>query len=394
MNHNLIKPSKKIAILGATGHIGKISLAIAKECNIAIEALAASTNVDAMFKLSVTYQPKFVALSNEDAAKQLQEKLLAENINIKVLAGSIGIKEVAICDADTIVAAISGVAGVMPTMEAAIAGKKILLANKEAIVTAGKHMLAAINKHKAQLIPVDSEHGALLELLNFAKERKNEIKKVWLTASGGPFHESNLDINEYTLDLAKNHPVWTMGEKITIDSATLMNKGLEVIEASLLFDLNPSMIDVVVHPQSIVHALIDINDGGTIAHCANPDMRHPIARALFWPKPQEIKVTNIDWHNLGSLEFKAPDLKRFPCLRLANEALNQGGLAPAVLNAANEVAVNAFCQNNKVGFKDIPVIIQDTLNSIDGSDASFEDMIIADQKARSYAQKLISQEKY
>ena len=379
----------RLAVLGATGHVGRAALDVAGKAGCGIEALAAGSDVDGLLDLCARHRPKVAALRDERAGRRLAERVKAEGLGCDVAWGEDGVADVATCAADTVVAAVSGVAGVAPTMAAARAGKRILLANKEALVTAGRHMIDEVARHGAELVPVDSEHGALLELLHLARDRRDHICGVWLTASGGPFHDSEVDLSAVSPRMAVAHPVWSMGEKISVDSATLMNKGLEVIEASLLFGMGPEMIRVVVHPQGLVHALVDFDDGGTVAHCSPPDMRHAVARALAWPKPHSNGIGGIDWCAAGKLEFKEPDTGRFPCLRLAHEALRAGGAAPAVLNAANEVAVEAFCKEVGIAFTDIPPIVEDCLASVDGDDASFECMVAADRAARELATDLV-----
>ena len=333
----------------------------------------------------VRHRPAQVALADAKAARELAAKVAAEGLGCEVRAGLAGVAQLAAGEAATVVAAIGGIAGVEPVMAAAKAGKRVLLANKESLVTAGRHMLEACRQSQAELVPIDSEHGALLELLHLARDRRERIQRVWLTASGGPFHARDIDFAAVSPQMATAHPVWEMGQKISVDSATLMNKGLEVIEASLLFAMPEEMIKVVVHPQGVVHALVDFADGGTLAHCARPDMRHAIARALDWPAPSGLAFAALDWPAVGRLDFLPPDTERFPCLRLALEALRTGGAAPAILNAANEVAVTAFCARQGVGFADIPPIVEDALAKVDAPAANFEDMVAADRAARAHA---------
>ena len=382
-------PARRLSVLGATGSVGTAALDVAQRAGCEVLALAAGSDVDGMLRLCSRLKPRLVALASEDAGRRLAERVEAEDLGCEVGWGHEGMERVATCEADTVLAAISGVAGVRPTMAATCAGKRILLANKEALVTAGRHMLEAASVSGAELIPVDSEHGALLELLHYTRDRRERVSGVWLTASGGPFHESDVNLAGVSPQMASAHPVWEMGMKISVDSATLMNKGLEVIEANLLFGFEPESIRVVVHPQGIVHALVDLEDGGSIAHCAPPDMRHAIARALAWPASHGLDYGPLDWREVGTLEFKEPDTTRFPCLRLANEALRAGGSAPAILNAANEVAVEAFCDRGKIAFTDIPPIVEETLSEVDGEDSSLEDMVAADRAAREHASEMV-----
>ncbi len=375
----------KVTVLGATGSVGKATLEVAQAQGYEIVALTASTDFEQMAKLCERHRPKLAAMADADAATQLKRKLDATDLEIEVLAEADGLDTAASDAGDCVVAAISGVAGIAPTMAAVKAGKRVLLANKEALITAGKHMLQAAEQNRAQLIPVDSEHSAMLELLDAVKQRRQSITKVWLTATGGPFHNRDIDLDAVTPVMAAAHPVWSMGRKISVDSATLMNKGLEVIEACLLFDLQPDAVQVVVHPQSLVHAIVEFADGCSFAQCGIADMRVAIARAFAWPRPSQCNFGTIDWQTVGALEFLPPNTKRFPCLRLAREALVTGGVAPAVLNAANEIAVSAFCASRGVSFTDIPQIIEHTLTSVDGPAKTLDDLIIADQQARATA---------
>lgn len=380
-----------VVILGATGHIGRLALEVAERAGCGVAAVAADRDVEGMLELCRKHRPAAAAMADEDAAKSLQEQAAAADLKLEVLAGAAGVATIAAWEAETVVAAIGGVAGAAPTMRAVEQGRRVLLANKEALVTGGEHMLAAAAASTAELIPVDSEHGALLELLHLARDRRDFVQRLWLPASGGPFHGRDVDLSAVSLQEAVAHPVWRMGRKINIDSATLMNKGLEVIEAKLLFGLEADQISVVIHPQCVVHAMVDLADGGTIAHCAQPDMRHAIARAFFWPRPHNLGCEPVPWPELGKLEFLPPDLKRFRCLALAQDALRAGGVAAAVLNAANEVAVDAFCADGKVGFADIPPIIEDALAAVDGPAGSFDDMVEADRRARDHARRFVAQ---
>ena len=386
-NHDKLR----VSVLGATGHVGRAALDVATSLDCEVVALAARRDVATMAALCALHRPAIAALAEEDAGRQLAQQLAAEGLSTEVCWGEDGLAAVATsAAADTVVAAIGGVVGVGPTMAAARAGKRILLANKEALITAGGHMLAAVAASGAELVPVDSEHGALLELLHLARDRSEFIANVWLTASGGPFHGRDIDLEQVSPQLAAHHPIWKMGQKISVDSATLMNKGLEVIEASLLFDLDPDIIKVVIHPQGIVHAVVDFSDGGSVAHCATPDMRHALARAFAWPQPHRLSHGALDWCNLGPLEFHEPDTARFPCLRLAREALDAGGAAPAILNAANEVAVAAFCAGRGVGFTAIPAIIATALETVSIADDTFEGRVLADRQARVVAAKAVA----
>ena len=376
----------KVAVLGATGSVGGAALDVVQRAGGEVVALTAASDVAKMAQLCTRYRPRLAALADVDAAAQLRHQLSGSGVATEVLAGPDGLAAVAsYAAADSVVAAISGVAGIAPTMAAVAAGKRVLLANKEALITAGRHMLQAAAHSKAQLVPVDSEHSALLELMEMAEQRHQKISKVWLPATGGPFHEQDIDLSVVTPAMASRHPVWSMGRKISVDSATLMNKGLEVIEACLLFDLRPDEVQVVVHPQGVVHAIAEFADGCSVAQCAVLDMRVALARAFAWPQPSKLNFGSIDWLALGKLEFLPPDPARFPCLRLAREALVVGGAAPAVLNAANEVAVDAFCAGRGVGFTDIPPIVEHTLAQVAGSADSIDELLAADSCARETA---------
>lgn len=380
----------RLSVLGATGSVGTAALAVAEEAGCEVVALAANSDVDGMLALCARHEPSLAAMRDETAGRALADRTIAEGICCEIAWGEVGIERAAACEADAVVAAVSGVAGVGPTMAAVRAGRRILLANKEALVTAGRHMIDAAREHGSELVPVDSEHGALLELLHLVRVRDVAVERVWLTASGGPFHDRDVDLAAVSPGMAAAHPVWDMGTKISVDSATLMNKGLEVIEASLLFGFAPEAIRVAVHPQGIVHAIVDLADGGSVAHCAAPDMRHAVARALAWPDAHGIEFKPLDWAAVGTLEFKEPDTRRFPCLRLAHQALLAGGSAPAVLNAANEAAVSAFCDSCRIAFTDIPAVVEGTLSEVEGDDSSIDGLVAADRAAREHADAMIA----
>lgn len=381
---------RRLAVLGATGSVGTAALDVAERAGCEVVSLAADRDVDGMLALCARHGPGLAALRDEGAGRALAERAKAEGLGCEVAWGEEGVERAATCDADAVVAAVSGVAGVGPTMAAARAGRRILLANKEALVTAGRHMIDAAREHGSELVPVDSEHGALLELLHLARGRDVAVERVWLTASGGPFHDRDVDLAGVSPGMAAAHPVWDMGTKISVDSATLMNKGLEVIEASLLFGFAPEAIRVAVHPQGIVHAIVDLADGGSVAHCAAPDMRRAVARALAWPDAHGIGFEPLDWAAVGTLEFKEPDTRRFPCLDLARQALLAGGIAPAVLNAANEAAVLAFCDSCRIAFTDIPAVVEGALSEVGGDDSSIDGLVAADRAAREHADATIA----
>jgi 1-deoxy-D-xylulose-5-phosphate reductoisomerase len=383
---------KNVTILGSTGTIGLQTLdVIARHANkYKVYALAANSNVDVLLKQCLEVKPAFAVLLDEKAAKDLREKLKAYNSATQVLAGMCGLEQVSSApEVDIVMAAIVGAAGLKPAMAAAHAGKRILLANKETLVMAGSLFMQAVKAGGATLLPIDSEHNAIFQVMPPAGSwilASSGIKKIILTASGGPFRAfTQQQLENVTPELALKHPNWVMGAKITIDSATLMNKGLEVIEAHWLFNANPSQIEVVVHPQSIIHSMVEYVDGSILAQLGNPDMRTPIAYALGYPDRIASGVTSLNLLEIAKLTFEVPDTKCFPCLQLAYDALNIGGTAPAILNAVNEVAVAAFL-NNEIHFLDIAKMIAKALDSILSAPVtSLEQLIAVDSEARSFA---------
>ncbi len=381
---------QNVTILGSTGTIGLQTLdVIARHANAyKVYALAANSNVDALLKQCLEVKPAFAVLLDEKSAQDLRGKLKAHNSATQALAGMRGLEQVSSdADVDIVMAAIVGAAGLKPAMVAAHAGKRILLANKETLVMAGSLFMEAVKKGGATLLPIDSEHNAIFQVMPPEANIGAGVSKIILTASGGPFRQySQQQLENVTPALALKHPNWVMGEKITIDSATLMNKGLEVIEAHWLFNAKPSQIEVVVHPQSIIHSMVEYVDGSILAQLGNPDMRTPIAYALGYPNRIASGVASLNLLEIAKLEFEAPDLKRFPCLQLAYDALNIGGTAPAIVNAVNEVAVAAFL-NNEIHFLDIAKLIATALDSIQSAPVtSLEQLIAVDNEARSFAQ--------
>ena len=355
---------EKIVILGSTGSIGCNALEVIKlhKEKYKVFALTANKNVDLLTQQCVDFEPEFVIALNQDANQQLKKNLLALNIKTVVLDDEKSLDWLASHkDTATVISAIVGAAGLMPTMAAANSGKKILLANKETLVMAGELFVKAVKKSNAILIPIDSEHNAILQVLPQSKKmnhRSNGIRKILLTASGGPFRTfSKEELKHVTPKEALKHPNWLMGKKITIDSATMMNKGLEIIEACWLFDIPACDIEVVIHPQSIIHSLVEYIDGSTLAQMGNPDMRTPIAYALSHPERIESGVSGLDLIKTKRLDFEAPDLDKFPCLGLAYKALLMGQSAPTILNAANEVAVDAFLVES-ITFNQIAELIE------------------------------------
>jgi 1-deoxy-D-xylulose-5-phosphate reductoisomerase len=383
---------QNVTILGSTGTIGLQTLdVIARHSDrFQVFALGANSNVEVMLEQCLTFKPKFAVLLNEVAAKKLAEQLKLQSSKTEVIFGMAGLEQVSSdTQVDTVMAAIVGAAGLKPAMAAAAAGKRILLANKETLVMAGSLFMDAIKKGGATLLPIDSEHNAIFQVMppeSLKDLPDGGIRKIILTASGGPFRTySQQELIQVTPALALKHPNWVMGAKITIDSATLMNKGLEVIEAHWLFNAAPSQIEVVVHPQSVIHSMVEYVDGSILAQLGNPDMRTPIAYALGYPDRIESGVGSLDLLKTGKLEFEAPNMERFPCLKLAYNVLNEGGTAAAILNAVNEVAVDAFL-DNRLSFLDIPALILRALDAIPSEVVtSIEQLEMVDKQARQYA---------
>jgi 1-deoxy-D-xylulose-5-phosphate reductoisomerase len=351
---------KNIVILGSTGSIGKNSLEVISRYPDRYRAsyLVAHRNIDLLQHQIERFHPEAVAVIDECAASVLRKLM---NGTIEVLAGLESVEElVRRDDIDVVISSLVGFAGLRPTIQAIEAGKSIALANKETLVVAGELIMKLAGEKKVSIIPVDSEHSAILQCL--LGEDRSTIAKVILTASGGPFLNTPLDkLKSVTVDEALNHPNWRMGNKITIDSATLMNKGLEVIEAHHLFGLSPDKIEIVIHPQSIIHSMVEFIDGSVKAQLGVPDMKIPIQYALTYPQRADSNFERVDFAKTGTMEFQIPDLEQFPCLRLAIEAMHEGGTMPTVLNAANEVAVEAFL-NKEISFMRIPDCIEQVMN--------------------------------
>lgn len=382
----MTKPIKTLTILGSTGSIGMSTLDVVQRHpeRFKVFALTAHCKVDAMLAQCLAYKPRYAVMLNEQAAEQLAHRLKAAESETEVLVGQEALAQVAAHPAtDYVMAAIVGAAGLLPSLAAARAGKRVLLANKEALVMSGQLFMDAIRTSKAELLPIDSEHNAIFQCLP-SQGGKQGVERILLTASGGPFRQRPLaDLYTVTPEQAVAHPNWSMGQKISVDSATLMNKGLEVIEASWLFASSLEQIEVVVHPQSTVHSMVAYTDGSVLAQLGNPDMRTPIAYALAWPERLESGVAPLDLVAIARLDFEKPDLTRFPCLSLAYEAHARGGFATIALNAANEMAVQAFLER-RIGFMDIPRLIRDVMKLADaGTPVQLEDMIIQDQVSRS-----------
>jgi 1-deoxy-D-xylulose-5-phosphate reductoisomerase len=375
-----------VIILGSTGSIGTQALdVVERSSELEVVALAASTSVEPLIEQAERFGVTRVALADETAAARAGELWTGG----QVLAGAEGLVElIADTDCDLVLNGLVGSAGLGPTIAALGEGIDLALANKESLVVGGDLVMALAEATGARIIPVDSEHSALHQLI--ASERPGTVDKLVLTASGGPFRGRTAgELANVTIDEALAHPTWAMGGKITIDSATLMNKGLELIEAHHLFGVGYERIDIVVHPQSIIHALIHLNDGATLAHMGYPDMRVPISYALHWPERADVPVRALDLPELGRLTFEQPDLEAFPCLRLAREAAVAGGTAPCVLNAANEVAVSAFLEG-QLSFTGIAEVIERALNDLPAEPVRhFSDLYRADAAARARADELI-----
>ena len=385
-----------VTILGATGTIGMQTLDVISQHadRFAVFALTANNNVKGLFALCEKYKPQYAVMLQESAAAMLSAQLKSIGSTTVVLHGEAALSEMSSHDGvDIVMAAIVGAAGLHPAMAAAKAGKRILLANKETLVMAGNLFMQAVVNGGATLLPIDSEHNAIFQAMPQQKGgslASMGVKRVLLTASGGPFRNSSIEeLKAVTRRQALNHPNWVMGPKITIDSATLMNKGLEVIEAYWLFNALPEQIEVVVHPQSVIHSMVEYIDGSILAQLGNPDMRTPIAYGLGYPERLSSGVSSLDLLTTARLDFCAPDTIRFPCLRIAYDALNAGGTTPAILNAANEIAVEAFLAE-KIGFMDIPNIIDGVLSVAKVEHVeSIEQLVAIDTMARKSAAMLI-----
>ncbi len=381
---------RRLAVLGSTGSIGTATLDLVASFpdRFAVTSLAAGRNLELLERQVRQFRPRCVAVADGDLALQLRRRL---DSSTSVVAGPQGLVQAAThADVDLVVSALVGALGLGPTHAAVLRGRDVALANKEALVVAGEHIMAGAAASGSRILPVDSEHNALHQCLR--GERLAEVRRLWLTASGGPFRRhSGTALERVTAAEALRHPTWNMGPKVTIDSATLMNKGLEVIEARWLFGVGPERIRVVVHPQSVVHSMVEFQDGSFKAQLGVSDMRHPIQYALSWPDRWEAKLAPFDPVAAGPLEFEEPDFQRFRCLGLAYEALAAGGAAPAVLNAANEVASRAFLEG-RAGFGDIPAIVASTL-AVHAADpaASLAELIEADARARGTAMRLLEQ---
>ncbi len=381
----------RVTVLGATGSIGLSTLdVLARHAErYEVFALTAFSRVDELAGLCRRHRPRLAVVADARAAASLQQRLRDAGLNTEVFYGEQALCEVAsAAEVDVVMAAIVGAAGLRPTLAAVQAGKRVLLANKEALVMSGALFMQAVRRHAATLLPIDSEHNAIFQCL---PERTGSleqlgVRRILLTASGGPFREFTLEqMASVTPAQACAHPNWSMGQKISVDSASMMNKGLELIEACWLFDVPPARVEVVVHPQSVIHSMVDYLDGSVLAQLGNPDMRTPIAHALAWPERIDAGVSALDLFRIARLDFQAPDEQRFPCLRLARQAAEQGGTAPALLNAANEVAVAAFLAG-RIGFTAIAALIEEVLQREPVAAADdLQQVFAADARARELA---------
>jgi len=387
---------KGVTVLGSTGSIGVSTLdVIARHPErYRVVALTANRDVEGLLEQCLHFRPRLAVMADATAAAGLAQRLWAEGSDTEVLQGMVGLEQVAAMpEADYVMAAIVGAAGLLPALAAVRAGKRLLLANKEALVVAGRLFMDEARRHGAEILPIDSEHNAVFQCLPVERTRGElggGVKRILLTASGGPFRTTALtDLAEVTPEQACAHPNWDMGRKISVDSATMMNKGLEVIEAHWLFQVRPDEIDVVLHPQSVIHSMVEYVDGSVLAQLGNPDMRTPIAHALAWPERIDSGVESLDLFQVARLDFEAPDLQRFPCLGLAYQAVKAGGTAPVVLNAANEVAVAAFLER-RLGFLGIAELVDRTLQAMQTEPvAALDQLLEVDRRARALAEQAL-----
>jgi 1-deoxy-D-xylulose-5-phosphate reductoisomerase len=388
-----------ITILGSTGSIGVNTLDVISRHpdNFKVVALSANSQVERLFKQCQQFHPTYAVMADEVAAKKLAKCIKQADLTIEVLAGIDGLVEVSQLDnVDQVMAAIVGAAGLLPTLAAAKAGKRVLLANKEALVMSGHLFMEAVKQNQAELLPIDSEHNAIFQCMPSSFDNGLDsvgVRRILLTGSGGPFRTTAMDkLANVTPQQACAHPNWNMGRKISVDSATMMNKGLELIEACWLFNTTPDHVEIMLHPQSVIHSMVEYVDGSVLAQLGQPDMRTPIAHAMAWPKRIESGVERLNLIDVAHLEFEKPDLQRFPCLRLAEQAARAGGITPAVLNAANEIAVAEFL-DKKIRFTDIAPLVEDVMTQIPTMAANDLDTILqADQTAREHARRWIDRQ--
>jgi 1-deoxy-D-xylulose-5-phosphate reductoisomerase len=388
---------KGVTILGATGSIGVSTLDVLARhpLRYRVVALTANTQAERLFEQCQRFHPETAVLRDPAAAAQLEEMVRHAGLHIQVLAGPEALQRVARDPAsDIVMAAIVGAAGLLPVLEAVRAGKRVLLANKEPLVMSGPVLMQEARRSGAEILPIDSEHNAIFQCMPAGYRTGDKpagVRRILLTCSGGPFLATPVEALQcVTPDEACAHPRWAMGRKISVDSATLMNKGLELIEACRLFDVTPDQVQIVIHPQSVVHSMVEYTDGSVLAQLGNPDMRTPIAHALAWPERIESGVQQLNLFDIARLDFAPPDLARFPCLRLAQAAAHTGGTAPAILNAANEEAVNAFLER-RLRFTQIAEVIEHALASVrESDDATLESILASDTRAREAAGRYIA----
>lgn len=383
-----------VTVLGSTGSIGTSTLDVIRRHpdQFRIVALAANSSAEMLLQQVIEFQPQYAVMVDPRAADQLRRGVAHKGLAVEVLDGADALDVVAsLSQVDAVMAAIVGAAGLRSALAAANSGKRVLLANKESLVVAGQLFMDAVEQHQATLLPIDSEHNAIFQCMPAGGGREG-VKRILLTASGGPFRSTSLDdLQTVTPEQACDHPNWNMGKKISVDSATMMNKGLEVIEARWLFGLGPQDIQVVVHPQSVVHSMVEYVDGSVLAQMGNPDMRTPIAHALAWPRRIDSGVASLDLFEIARLDFQEPDFDRFPSLRLAFDAVTAGGVMPAVLNAANEVAVEAFL-NHRIPFPAIPRLNEAVMEGAGQMQPqSIEHLLEVDQRSRRQAEQFIPQ---
>lgn len=387
---------KRLAVLGSTGSIGVNTLDVVRmhPQRFSVSVLSAHRNVARLTAQCREFEPKYAVMADEESAERLRENLFQSGASTQVLSGQSAISELAADDGvDTVVAGIVGAIGLLPTLAAVEAGKTVLIANKEPLVMLGSEIMQKARDHGATIIPVDSEHNAIFQCMPEGGARGMEvcgIEKILLTGSGGPFREKSLEeFAAITPAQACAHPNWEMGRKISVDSASMMNKGLELIEACALFDVDPEFVQIVVHPQSIIHSMVQYVDGSILAQMGAPDMRTPIAHALGWPERIESGTRRLDLVALSRFDFQAPDEEKFPGLALSRAAAQAGGTLPTILNAANEVAVDAFL-HEQIGFERIPRLIESAMEGLEWqAERSLESVLEADELARDYVQKLL-----
>ena len=390
---------KQMTILGSTGSVGTSTLSVVRSNPdaFAVKALIAGHNVDVMAQQCIEFRPAYASMADETSARALRTILAEQGVKTEVLSGeNAAIELAALDDVDQVMSAIVGAAGLLPTLAAVRAGKQILLANKESLVTCGRIFMDAVRENQSQLLPIDSEHNAIFQSLpesvqqqlGYASLEENGISRIVLTGSGGPFRELPLNhFNDVTPDQACAHPNWSMGRKISVDSATMMNKGLEYIEARWLFNASAAEMEVIIHPQSVIHSMVRYRDGSVLAQLGSPDMRTPIAHAMAYPRRVAAGVEALDFCKMGELSFSEPDYARYPCLQLAIEASNTGQAATTALNAANEISVAAFL-NGEIRFTDIASINRQVMDELVSAEPESVDAVLEiDRQSRASAQQ-------